>query len=175
MSTFQNFFDTKQSKVLAFWQDWSPGTQRRLALLFVFLAIIAGLLTWAGLHAATRRTAEEADHVLQRHLRVAGMAQEILMLENGRGEALADTPILVAVRQLSRDIGLEEKLTSVRPALQSAGRDGVQLYYERLDLAELTGLLEALQRDAGLKTSSLTLNRRLDNTSRADLQVVLFR
>jgi len=66
-------------------------------------------------------------------------------------------------------------LTSVRPALQSAGRDGVQLYYERLDLAELTGLLEALQRDAGLKTSSLTLNRRLDNTSRADLQVVLFR
>lgn len=163
------------SKALGFWRNWPPGTQRRAALAFVFMVVLTGGLAWAGLHAATKRTAQEADHALERHLRVAGMAQEIRLLESGRTEGLAGTPILIAVRQVSRDIGLEEKLTSVRPALQSAGRDGVQLYYERLDLPELIGLLEALQRSAGLKTSTLTLNRRLDNPGRADLQLVLFR
>ncbi|HDQ40804.1 MAG TPA: hypothetical protein ENN39_07245 [Desulfonatronum sp.] len=164
-----------QSKVLSFWRDWSPGMQRRFALMFVILVGLTGLLAWTGLHEATRRAGEEASRALERHLRVAGMAQEIRMLERGTGEALAEMPILVAARQVSREIGLEEKLTSVRPALQSAGREGVQLYYERLDLGELVGLLEVMYRDAGLQTSSLTLNRRLDNPGRADLQLVLFR
>lgn len=163
------------SRGLVFWRDWPFGVQRRFAQGLVVCVAFLGLLVWVGLYQATQRAEAAAGQALERHLRVADMAQEVRMLESGRTESLAGTPMLIAARQISRDVGLDEKLTSVRPALQSAGRDGVQLYYERLSLTELIGLLEALHREAGLKTSSLTLNRRLDNPSRADLQLVLFR
>lgn len=160
---------------LVFWREWPFGLQRRFAQGLVVCMALFGLLVWAGLYQATQRAEAAAGQALERYLRVADMAQEIRMLEGGRTESLAGTPMLIAARQVSRDVGLEEKLTSVRPALQGAGRDGVQLYYERLSLTELIGLLEALHRETGLKTSSLSLSRRLDNPSRADLQLVLFR
>lgn len=163
------------SRSLAFWRDWSPGVQTRTAQAFVVLACVAGCLIWFALFNATRQTAQQAQHAWERHQRAAGLVREIRALEGARGDTLSGAPILIAARQVSRDIGLEEKLTSVRPALQSAGRDGVQLYYERLNLPELIGLLEAMQREAGLKTSTMTLNRRLDDPALADLQLVLFR
>lgn len=175
MAIFLKLFRLSRLEAFSFWQDWPPGMQRRFAVAFVILAGLAGLLAWAGLHTATLRAGEEASQALERHARVAAMVQEIRMLEGAQGEFLAGTPILIAARQVSRNIGLEEKLASVRPALQTSGRDGVQLYYEKLNLIELMSLLEALQREAGLKTSTLTLNRRLDNPSHADLQLVLFR
>jgi hypothetical protein len=133
------------------------------------------MLAWSWLHAATQQAEEQNRLALERHLRVSEMVQEIRGLEQGQEQPHVTAPILVAARQVSRDIGLEDKLVSVRPALQASGRDGVQLYYERLTLKELLALLENLGRDAGLQTSTLTFNRRLDNPSLADLQLVLFR
>ncbi len=175
MSFADRLKEFSQSTAMRFWRNTSPGAQRRMALAGLLGAALLGSGLWAGLYAATTRTAQETEQSLERHLRVAGMVQEIRSLEGTRGQSLAGTPILIAARQVSRDIGLEEKLTSVRPALQSAGRDGVQLYFERLDLTELIALMESLQRVAGLKTSTLTFNRRLDNPGLADLQLVLFR
>lgn len=175
MSFWDRAAETMQSRAMRFWRNRSREAQLRIALVCLTGVLLLGATVWAGLYAATRRTAQEAELALERHMRVAGMVQEILNLENTRGRSLAGTPLLIAARQVSRDIGLEEKLTSVRPALQGAGRDGVQLYFERLDLAELVALVESLQREAGLQTSTLTFNRRLDNPGLADLQLVLFR
>ncbi|GAB6059195.1 type II secretion system protein GspM [Desulfonatronum parangueonense] len=160
---------------VTYWRDWPPERQRGALYLLMTLSVLIFFFLWIWLHAWTMRTEEQGQMALERHARVLEMVQEIRGLEREHGRPLADMPVLVAVRQVSRDIGLEDKLISVRPALQATGRDGVQLYYERLNLPDLLALLEALGHGAGLRTSTLTFNRRMDNPSLADLQLVLFR
>lgn len=164
---------------LAFWRDWPPGRQRRFVQLLLVAGVLISLLCWHGLYAATQQAEEEARAVQKKHQRTAELVQRIRGLEQQHDQAPGQprdgAPVLVAVRQVSRDMGLEDKLASVRPALQAAGRDGVRLYYERLNLPELLALLEALQREAGMRTSSMTFNRRVDDDSLADLQLVLYR
>lgn len=167
------------ANTLAFWRDWPPGRQRRFVQLLLAASVLISLLCWHGLYAATQQAVEEAQASQKKHGRTAELVQRIRGLEQQHDQASGigndSAPVLVAVRQVSRDMGLEDKLASVRPALQAAGRDGVQLYYERLNLPELLALLEALQREAGMRTSSMTFNRRVDNDSLADLQLVLYR
>lgn len=163
------------SQNFSFWQDWPPGRQRAALYLLLALTASATFAAWFWLHAATLRAEEQGRTVRERYVDVSEMVQQIRSLEGGRIRMQTDAPVLIAARQVSRDIGLEDKLISVRPALQATGRDGVQLYYERLTLPDLLALLETLSRDAGLQTSNLTFNRRLDDPSLADLQLVLFR
>lgn len=170
----ENISSVVRTGSVAFWRDWSPGVQKRAAQAFVVLVGAAACLIWFGLFSATQRAADQANQAMERHQRADALVREIRQLERTQGDSLSGAPILVAARQVSRDMGLEEKLTSVRPALQSSGRDGVHLYFERLNLPELIGLLETMQREAGLKTSTLNLNRRLDDPGQADLQLVLF-
>ncbi|SDB55595.1 Type II secretion system (T2SS), protein M [Desulfonatronum thiosulfatophilum] len=160
---------------VAYWRDWPPERQRGALYLLTTLIALIFFFLWFWLHAWTVRTEEQSRLALERHARVLEMVQEIRGTERKHDRPQATMPVLIAARQVSRDIGLEDKLTSVRPALQATGRDGVQLYYEQLNLPDLLALLEALSRDAGLRTSTLTFNRRMDNPSLADLQLVLFR
>ena len=160
---------------LAFWRDWPSG--RRRGALYPLLALTAAgsMAAWLSLYAATQRSILREEAAMELHQHVSALVAEIRSLDRGPNPERANLPILVAARQLSRDIGLEDKLISVRPALQATGRDGVQLYYERLTLPDLLALLETLSRDGGLHTSTVTFNRRLDNPSLADLQLVLYR
>ncbi|WP_045220578.1 type II secretion system protein GspM [Desulfonatronum thioautotrophicum] len=162
-------------QTVTFWRDWPPGRQRVALYLLLALTALGIVMIWAWLFTATLRAAERETRAMERHRQVSGLVTEIRGLERTTGPEQTNLPILLATRQLSRDIGLEEKLISVRPALQAAGRDGVQLYFERLTLPDLLSLLEALQRDGGLQTSTVTFNRRLDDPSLADMQLVLHR
>ncbi|TVQ97923.1 MAG: hypothetical protein EA399_11905 [Desulfovibrionales bacterium] len=162
-------------QAVTFWHDWPPGRQRAALCLLLALTALGVVTIWLWLLTATLRAAEREAAAMERHHQVSELATEIRGLERAAVPEQTNLPILLATRQISRDIGLEEKLISVRPALQAAGRDGVQLYFERLTLPDLLSLLEALQRDGGLHTSTLTFNRRLDNPSLADIQVVLHR
>lgn len=147
------------------------------------LTLLTAGSVWLWLHTATLRAAQSVQEAQDRHLQVADLVSEIHALERRAGlsgtisgeTARLQAPILIAARQITRDIGLEDKLISVRPALQATGRDGVQLYYERLTLPDLLALLETLEREGGMQTSTMTFNRRLDDPSLADLQLVLFR
>lgn len=166
----------RQLQFLAFWRDWPLERQRGALYLLLILTVLTTTTAWFWLYAATQRAAEREAAAMEQHQRVSTLVAEILGRERGAGpEEQANLPILIVARQISRDIGLEEKLISVRPALQTTGRDGVQLYYEQLTLPDLLALLEALNRDSGLQVSTVTFNRRMDNPSLADLQMVLFR
>ena len=165
----------RQLQPLAFWRDWPLERQRWALYLLLALTVLAATAIWLWLHAATLRAAEREEAVMERHQKVSELVAAIRGLERGANAEQANLPILISARQISRDIGLEEKLVSVRPALQTTGRDGVQLYYERLTLPDLLALLEALNRESGLQSSTVTFNRRMDNPSLADLQMVLFR
>ncbi|WP_051822405.1 hypothetical protein [Desulfonatronum thiodismutans] len=159
----------------AFWQDWPPHRRRGALYLLLTLTVAGSLAAWFSLYAATQRAVLREEAAMELHQQVSALVAEIRGLERVPNLERANLPILVAARQISRDIGLEDKLISVRPALQATGRDGVQLYYERLTLPDLLALLETLSRDGGLQTSTVTFNRRLDNPSLADLQLVLYR
>ncbi len=160
---------------LAFWRDWPLHRRRGALYLLLALTMAGSVAAWLSLYTATQRTVLREEAAMELHQQVSAFVAEIRGLERGPNPERANLPILVAARQLSRDIGLEDKLVSVRPALQATGRDGVQLYYERLTLPDLLALLETLSRDGGLQTSTMTFNRRLDNPSLADLQLVLYR
>ena len=160
---------------LTCWRDCPPERRRNMLYLLTALTVLTFFLLWFWLHTRTVEMENQGRMAVERHARVQEMVQEIRMLEQAHGRPQAAMPALIAARQVSRDIGLEDKLISVRPAPQATGREGVQLYYERLNLPDLLALLEALSRDAGLRTSTLTFNRRMDNPALADLQLVLFR
>ncbi|PTN32004.1 hypothetical protein [Desulfonatronum sp. SC1] len=175
MNRSQRIAFRRHPSPLTFWRDWPRGRQRGALCLLLALTVAGSVAAWFSLYAATQRAVLREETATELHQRVATLVAEIRDQERGPSLERANLPILVAARQLSRDIGLEDKLISVRPALQATGRDGVQLYYERLTLPDLLALLETLGRDGGLQTSTVTFNRRLDNPSLADLQLVLYR
>ena len=105
--------------------------------------------------------------------RITPLVNEVLATEAQRPQDIETLAPLAAAQKVTRDLGLEAHLTSVRPSQLSGGQESVTLVYESLDLPKLIGLLQGLQQKGGLALFSAALTRRLDDRELADLQLVL--
>lgn len=159
---------------LSFWQEWPVARQRTFfrALLWAWIGLLA--LIWILLAGATRRNASETESLAQRQAQIKPMLDELLRLKDQKG-ALAGLGPMPAAQQIIRELGLEPKLSSIRPTQVGGGGEGVQLMLESFNLPDLIKLLENLGSRGGLKIISFTLNHRVDAPKLADLQLVLGR
>lgn len=138
-----------------------------LAALFIILFLILLTMTTA---------AERRSHILQdRMARVAPMVKTIQTAQTrAPGEMSGLTP-LAAAQRISRDLGLERHLASVRPSQVAGGREAVLLIYESLNMPQIVSLMRGLTGTAGLSLYSASLTHRLDNAKLANLQLTLAR
>jgi hypothetical protein len=136
------------------------------------LVCLAAFLALSGMTAEARK---DADRLAGRLAKVAPLVEELETLQGAEDESLAPMEPLAAAQQISRDLGLAAKLSSVRPINVTGERTGVQVYYESLNLDQLVELLRTLKSRGGLKIVSFALNRRMDDPELANLQMVLGR
>lgn len=151
----------------------SLANQRRLpalGALAVCLGLTAAFVTFWGM-AGVEESRLAALRI--RAERIAPVVNEILAAEAQRPQGIEALAPLAAAQKVTRDLGLEAHLTSVRPSQLSGGQESVTLVYESLDLPKFIGLLQALQQKGGLAIFSAALTRRLDDRELADLQLVL--
>lgn len=159
---------------LFFWQEWTLSRQKTFfrAVLLAWMGLL--VLAWMMLAGSTTARSREAAALAAKHQQIKPMIDEILRLRAQKG-ALAGLGPMAAAQQIIREMGLEAKLSSLRPTQVGGGGEGVQLLLESFNLPELTKLLDNLQVRGGLKTVSFSLNHRMDAPKLADLQMVLAR
>lgn len=139
------------------------------AVALVFLAafmILSGLISDAD---------DRIGKLAQRHNQIIPLVREIKALQSTAGQSLRPMEPLAASQQISRDLRLEANLASVRPVNLVGEKEGVQVFFESLDLDQLVDLLISLESRGGLQVYSYSLSRRMDKPQLADLQMVLTR
>lgn len=159
---------------LYIWRLWPVNKRKRyfqLAALAVAGIWAVVFLIFSGITAGAK-----SDLVAQqaKYERVSPLVQKILALESQAGDLATLSP-LAAVQQAGRDLGLEDRLVSIKPTQLVGGQEGVQLMFESLNLQELMDLLHTLNVKGRLKVLSCMLNHRLDNPQLADIRLVLVR
>jgi len=159
---------------LYFWQDWPLPTRKRffISAMLGWAAVL--FLIWLTLFAATRHGKAELKQAKHELTRAKPLVEQVVNLQAQRGALSGMTP-MAAAQQVSRDMNLDDRLASVRPIQIDQGREGVQLFFEGLNLKELVGLLNDLRTRGGLKVISCNISHRIDVASLADLQLVLTR
>jgi type II secretory pathway component PulM len=157
-----------------FWQDLT-GRQRRWLFLCVFWLLVAALVgTWIMFYVMEQRSQRRVDVLAQRYAQAAPLVEQALELQARKG-ALAGMGPMPAAQQVIREMGLDNRLASIRPTQLGGGAEGVQLIMESINLPELLTLMDNLDHRAGLGVLNFSLSRRLDNKDLADLQLVLAR
>jgi type II secretory pathway component PulM len=159
---------------LLFWRDMTM-SQRRLMIQASFLLVLLLLAgTWLGLHLSAQSAQEQAQRLKQRYAEVLPMVEQALNLQSSKGDLAGMAP-MPAAQQVIRELGLEDRLASIRPTQLGGGGEGVQLVMEAMNLPELIKLMKNLRSRGGLSVLTFNLGRRLDNTELADLKLVLGR
>lgn len=159
---------------IPFIQELSPSRRRRVLALGVLLWAALLLLAGLALSDAAGRSRERITAVDREMQRTAGVVEEVMHLE-AQLAALSGLAPLAAAQQVVRDLGLEAKLTAVRPTQLGGGVEGVQMIFESLNLPQVLDLLRQIRSRGGLSVVSSTLSRRLDDRSLADMQLVVVR
>jgi type II secretory pathway component PulM len=159
---------------LYIWQSWPVNRRKRyfqLAALAVAGVWVVLFLIFSGMTAGAKSdlTVERAKYE-----RVSPLVQKVLVLQSQAGQLATLSP-LAAVQQAGRDLGLEDRLVSIKPTQLMGGQEGVQLMFESLNLRELVDLLHTLNVKGRLKVLSCMLNHRLDDPELADIRLVLVR
>ncbi|WP_432734439.1 type II secretion system protein GspM [Maridesulfovibrio sp. FT414] len=157
------------------WQDW-PAEKQKL----FFAALVAGwalllFMVWSGLHESQDKAQRAVIASRQNYARTVPLVEELKAGESSRG-ALIDREPMTAAQQVIRDLGLDSRLSSLRP-LQAGinSSQGVQVILESINLPELVALLRDFDVRGGLKVTSFNINHRLDSPELADVQVILSR
>ena len=163
-----------QMDAFFFWQEWPQARQKTFfqAALGAWIGLL--ILVWIMLAGATAARSREAAALAAKHRQIKPMVDEIIRLKAQKG-ALAGLGPMAAAQQVIREMGLEAKLSSIRPTQVAGGGDGVQLLLESFNLPELIKLLGSLGERGGLKIISFSLSHRMDSPKLADLQMVLGR
>ncbi len=165
----------EQISILLAWQTRPVAEKKRIIMFVILLAALIPMFTWSWISSSTDRTMEEAQQIIDRYERALPLAVEVMAgntIQNDTGSGISP---LAAAQQITRQMGLEDRMTSIRPSRALQGRDGVQIYMENLNLMELLQLFENLKNQAGLQIVSGNLNKRLDNPQLVDLSLVLAR
>ncbi len=161
--------------MLLAWQARSVAEKRRIAAFLLLGAVMLPAFCWSWINASASETREETLQVKARFERALPLAQEVAEYQQEQDRSMPDLSALATAQQIARDMHLEDKLSSIRPSRAVSDRDGVQLYLENLNLAELLQLFRNLQQQAGFEVVSANLNRRLDHERRMDVNLVLVR
>jgi len=159
---------------LTAWQARSGTEQKRIALSLLFLALLIPASVWFWINSASGQYLNEKDQIIQRYERALPLAVRVIAAGQGQADATGLSP-LAATQQVARDMGIEDKLASIRPSGALQGREGVQIHIENLNLPLLLHLFESLKNQAGLQIISGNLNKRMDNPQRMDVSLVLAR
>ncbi|MEW5774445.1 MAG: hypothetical protein AB1916_13070 [Thermodesulfobacteriota bacterium] len=159
---------------IPFIQELSPARRRRVLALGVLLWAVLLLMGWLALSGIAARSQERIAATGREMERAAGLAGQVMHLE-AQLAALSGLAPLAAAQQVVRDLGMEARLTAIRPTQLGGGMEGVQMIFESLDLPQIINLLKQLRSRGGLSTVSATLSRRLDARDRADMQLVVVR
>lgn len=156
--------------------SFAPHNQRKYiypaAALFMMTIIV---ITFSGISGMRGDSKNELRALAERYDRVVVLAGELSTLQKRGGSSLRPMEPLAAVQQISRDLKLETNLASVRPMNLMGEKEGVQVFFESINLDQLIGLLTSMESRAGLQVSSFNISRRMDKRDLADLQMVLTR
>jgi type II secretory pathway component PulM len=144
-----------------------PGLALGVALFFLVL-----FSSLSGMSASARH---KLDTLSERRERILPLVEELRGRQDKGGKSLRPMEPLAAAQQISRDLGMEANLASIRPMNMVGDKEGVQIFFESINLDQLTELLVSLEARAGLTVFSVNLNRRMDNPKLANLQMVLTR
>lgn len=147
------------------WQDW-PADKQKL----FFTALVAGwalvlFLVWSGFAESQSKAERITLSSKQKFAKVVPLVEQLKAGESSRG-ALVDREPMTAAQQVIRDLGLDGRLTSLRP-LQAGPNSGqgVQVLLESLNLPELVALMRDFNVRGALKVTNFNINHRLDSLS----------
>ncbi len=159
--------------MLAAWQTRPEGEKKRIRMLMVFLAALLPLVTWSWINSSATQVRQDTEQVMSRYERALPLATEVQAAASAHTEKMTGISALAATQQIAREMGIEDRLTSIRPSRALQGREGVQIYLEDLNLPEILQLFDRIEHQAGLQIVTANLNKRPDNPKRADLMLVL--
>ncbi|MFN2267603.1 MAG: type II secretion system protein GspM, partial [Desulfonatronovibrio sp.] len=158
----------KKVSTLISWQSRSVHDQKRIALLLIFLTVLLPLSVWIWINSAIQQNLAEKDQIISRYEKAAPLAELIKDAKPDKNNLQGLSP-LAATQQVVRDMGIEAKMTSIRPARALQGLNGVQIHIQDLDLPQLLHFFTNLKTQAGIQLISGNLNKRADNPARMDL------
>ncbi|HAS88102.1 MAG TPA: hypothetical protein DCS48_02180 [Desulfovibrio sp.] len=157
------------------WQDWPAERQKMF-----FAALVAGwalilFMVWSGFAESQSKAERITLSSKQKYSKVVPLVEQLKAGEVSRG-ALVDREPMTAAQQVIRDLGLDSRLTSLRPLQAGANSgQGVQVLLESLNLPEVVALLRDFKARGALKVSNFNINHRLDSPELADVQIILVR
>lgn len=165
---------SKKVSALISWQARSAHEQKRIASFLIMLAVLLPLSLWFWINSAIQQNIAEKDQIISRYEKAVPLAEQIQTAIPDQNNLEQLSP-LAAAQQVARDMGIEEKLTSIRPTRALQGRPSVQIHIQDLDLPQLLHFFANLETQAGLQLISGNLNKRAENPARMDLSLVLAR
>ncbi|WP_031482618.1 hypothetical protein [Maridesulfovibrio frigidus] len=157
------------------WQDWPVEKQKLFFAALVAAWALVLFMIWSGLHESQLSAGRVALQSKHNYSKTLPLVEQLKAGEASRG-ALVDREPMTAAQQVIRDLGLDTRLTSLRPlqAGSNAG-EGVQVILEALNLPEIVYLMRDFNVRGGLRVSTITINHRLDTPDLADVQIILVR
>ncbi len=157
------------------WQDWPAEKQKLFFAALVAAWALVLFMIWSGLHESQLSAGRVAMQSKQNYSKTVPLVEQLKAGESSRG-ALVDREPMTAAQQVIRDLGLDTRLTSLRP-LQAGSNtgQGVQVILEALNLPEIVFLMRDFNVRGGLRVSTFTINHRLDTPDLADVQIILVR
>jgi hypothetical protein len=170
----QHVFGKMKDKTtgLLAWSTRPYAERLRIAICCLLLSIVLPGFLWTWLQNSVSTTRTETQRIQSQYKKALPLAKTIV---DKTHTTLSPQNIsaLAAAQKVTRHIGLEDNLASIRPTHNVPGRDGVRLYLAGLNLTELVHLFSSLEKQAGLYTLSCDLTRRMDNARRVDVQLVV--
>lgn len=157
------------------WQDWPVEKQK-----LFFAALVAGwalvlFMVWSGFNESQSKAVRIMLSSKQKYSKTVPLVEQLKAGESSRG-ALVDREPMTAAQQVIRDLGLDARMTSLRPIQAGANSaQGVQVILESLNLPEVVVMLRDFNVRGGLKVTNFNINHRLDSPELADIQIILTR
>ncbi len=159
---------------------------RERMFLLLGVLILAGIFIWFVLLSPYISTMQNLDSQIEgqrRNLeRVETLRQEIEQLRQQlagfESSGLSGRPLFSQVENLTKQMGVRDQLSSMRPqpdSVQGGFRQQlVEIRLERVTLSQLVGFLHATEyRSNGIQVRSLRIRPRFDDRSRLDVNLVL--
>ena len=124
-----------------FWQDWSAHRQKIFFAALLVAWGVALFMAWSGFSESQSRAARAAKQSKQKYNKTILLANQLRDGESSRG-ALVDREPITAAQQVARDLGLDGRMTYLRPVQSEANSgSGVQIVLESLNLPEVVALM----------------------------------
>ena len=101
-------------------------------------------------------------------LKVNDLYSKFQMDKDGKNKMISGG-LLSFVQKVGNDLGMEEKIASLKPKTAQGDRSAVSVRFEQLNLNDIINILSRIDAYSDLEIDSLSLNRRFDDKNLADL------